>query len=353
MPLDVEPTLASLVAYGNAQRGRTLVGIDAALGVPRPWLLRAVAETPAWSGCASFLEWLPRAMRHPDFQREVRSADAWRWDRPFIAVPGGIGSLRAFWARAGGAPLLRRVDVRTGASSLFVVSGIPGTVGSGTRALWTELVELGARGDELAVWPFAGRLDALGARVVLCEIYPRVCYALALASALPARQLAIAKTRAAERSAAVDALLATRWLSEHGVLVTGVDRARRDEDDFDAALSAAGLLRCVLESQPLEDGTEDAVEGGILGVGALLPGGARRLPASPPRSGAARPTTAHVASLEHACPIPGCPKVFRSSRGGWDAHVASRARHPDWHPSERDPERRKALFREEFASWLA
>ena len=52
------------------------------------------------------------------------------------------------------------------------------------------------------------------------------------------------------------------------------------------------------------------------------------------------------------CPIPGCPKVFYVSRGGWDAHVASHRTHPDWHPEVLDPEERKRLFKETYARWF-
>ena len=52
------------------------------------------------------------------------------------------------------------------------------------------------------------------------------------------------------------------------------------------------------------------------------------------------------------CPIPGCRKVFRNSRSGWDAHVASLRKHPDWHPDIRDPRTRKDLFRSDFSHWF-
>ena len=54
---------------------------------------------------------------------------------------------------------------------------------------------------------------------------------------------------------------------------------------------------------------------------------------------------------EYRCPIPGCTKVFRGTRGGWDAHVASWRMHPDWHPDVTDGEELKRRFRREYPRW--
>ncbi len=55
---------------------------------------------------------------------------------------------------------------------------------------------------------------------------------------------------------------------------------------------------------------------------------------------------------EYPCPIPGCQKVFNGSRGGWDAHIGSLKKHPEWHPEIDDPEGRKARFKAEFTDWF-
>lgn len=55
---------------------------------------------------------------------------------------------------------------------------------------------------------------------------------------------------------------------------------------------------------------------------------------------------------EIPCPIPGCQKVFRDSRGGWDAHIASPKKHPEWHPEIDNSEGRKARFKAEFTDWF-
>ena len=55
---------------------------------------------------------------------------------------------------------------------------------------------------------------------------------------------------------------------------------------------------------------------------------------------------------DYSCPIPGCQKVFNGSRGGWDAHVASPKKHPEWHPEIDAPYERKARFGAKFPDWF-
>ena len=58
-----------------------------------------------------------------------------------------------------------------------------------------------------------------------------------------------------------------------------------------------------------------------------------------------------VAVKNYTCPIPGCHHVFRGSRGGWDAHVASLRKHPDWQPDVTHGGKRKRLFKKEHPEW--
>ncbi|UJR85116.1 hypothetical protein [Sandaracinus amylolyticus] len=264
---DVTPTLDALLAFARALPGCTVIGIDAALGVPRAYLEGARAAVPAWREASDFLTWLVLACESPAFEREAGSAAAWRHDRPFIAVPAGKGALDAFWTRAGGR-LLREIDVATGAKSPFVVSGVPGTVGSGTRVLWAELARLLSGTCDFAVWPFDGGLDAIERRIAIAEIYPRVCYSLALAPELPAPISRLAKTSREVREAAIVALERATWVRDREVALRELELARESEDHFDALMSAAGLLRCALEGRALE-GERDVIEGGILGLASV------------------------------------------------------------------------------------
>jgi hypothetical protein len=286
-PADVRPTLPRLVSFARALPGRTVVAIDAALGVPGFYLegaRRAVAE---WSGVEGFLSWVGLAMRTPSVLREVHSVAEWRHDRPFICVPAGPGSLNAFWTRCGG-KLMRSIDQATGAKSPFVVAGIPGVVGAGSRALWTQLVDLLGTSD-LAIWPFDGRLDAITQRIALAEIYPRVCYSLALEPELPAALMPLGKGSASVRARAVASLEAASWTRTHAVSIRNLELAREDEDHFDAMISAAALLRCVLEGHPLDEARCDTVEGGILGLPSVRLDGARSDAFRPARPTPTRP----------------------------------------------------------------
>jgi hypothetical protein len=138
---------------------------------------------------------------------------------------------------------------------MFAKSGIPGLVGSATCELWRELGPLLAGGRSFKVWPFEGDLlDLLRpTQVVVGEIYPRAAYATALLDAsVPSRSmLTLAKTDAQVRCDVVAALQTAEWVRLLGVTLENLVEARANEDDFDACMMAAALLRCVLEELPL------------------------------------------------------------------------------------------------------
>lgn len=81
----------------------------------------------------------------------------------------------------------------------------------------------------------------------------------------------LAKTDAPTRERAIERLFATRWIRSAGVRIADLDRARANEDDFDAMISAAALLRCVLERLPLFAAPVPSpeIEGAILGTGSI------------------------------------------------------------------------------------
>ena len=241
------------LARGLEDRGPVLVGLDLALGVPAGYWSQVI-EQPRWRDVGSFLDWLPTLDPSSDFFETTPTAAAWRVDRPFFHIPKGKGSLTAYKDRIRGG-LLRRIDGKVGAKPIFAVSGIPGTVGSGTRDLWMELIPLLTEDRDFAVWPFEGDLEDLLAAhpITLAETYPGLAYAAALSATLPTHRLAISKTKREAREVACDLLEAAAWVREAGVDLGDLSPARADEDAFDSHLTAAALLRCVIEGMPLCD----------------------------------------------------------------------------------------------------
>lgn len=382
--LDAEWTAAAVIdaAREAAGDGVALATFDAPLGVPISFWEK-LRQAPGFAkGISHFAAWLTETRKRPEWFDSAPTPWDWRVERPFFAVAPGAGGRRVWedtLARAG-VQTLRHIDELTAAKPVFITSGIPGTAGSAARALWEELSVLLSGGNRFAVWPFHGPLDTLLAThtVVAGEIYPRAAYALALSheEAATRPRLQIAKTNRDVREAAIAGLQAQAWLLDQGVRLANLEEATDSEDAFDALLTAAGLLRCILEGTPLaSDALVDPVaEGGILGTGSLdlnlreatytprptrpprKPRSSRRrtprVDLTPRLAGAPRPPQPPP-EPEFQCPIPGCDHVFTGSRAGWDAHVASVRIHPRWLPDVRDPAERKAEFKARFKSfWL-
>jgi hypothetical protein len=104
-------------------------------------------------------------------------------------------------------------------------------------------------------------------------MYPRSAYATALLDAEPALRstLIVAKTKRDVRCAAIERLLAAGWVRDHGVTIENWQDAEANEDDFDALMTAAALLRCELDGIPLHRPClgPNCAEGGILGTGSV------------------------------------------------------------------------------------
>lgn len=348
--------------------GHVLLGIDVVLGVPRDFWKLILSERRQ-NPPETFVEWLKSLDATERSFQTIDDPKEWRVDRPWFAVQKGPGGLKSFTKKLN-SEMLRRIDSATGGKPLFAVSGIPGTVGSGTREVWKELIPhlLGER--EFSIWPFEGDLDSLlklGSPVV-CETYPRLAYAAALANELPTKQEAISKTKIDHRASACNRLMHAEWVCAHRVDLGDLDSLRINDDDFDAHFTAAAVMRCVIEERPLCDAEwiESTAEGSMLLAGAVLP---QRRPnrstgssdPSPPKlvgsldlskSDLMRPNAKREHHLRYPCPIPGCDKVFLGSRSGWDAHAASLRSHPTWRPEVTDPKNRRALFREGFSDWF-
>ena len=342
--LPFEGRLSHLLDYAISLQDPVLIGIDAAIGYPAAdWRVLVQKGT---TGASSFADFLLGEILPPDFFNPVRIPCDWSPQRPFIRPPTGRWSLKSFEA-ASKSGFYRLVDRRLKAQPIFVTSGIPGSVGSGTRALWQELREL----DEkfcFRVWPFHGSITELlrKERPVIAEIYPKACYGIALSESLPAHLHSIAKTKLPARQHALQELCEAAWVSREQVTIGDIQPAIANEDDFDALVSAAALTRLFLEKAPLEetDDIESRVEGGVLGAASLS--GKMGKAAGVPKS------LADTAVQTRRCPIPGCDHVYRKGRSGWDAHAGSVKSHPEWYSDIRDATRRKQLFRMEFPDWF-
>jgi 8-oxo-dGTP diphosphatase len=340
-----------VLAEGLAQPfgGSSLVAIDAVLGVPVGYGLQ--------TGLTAFPEVMGWLEREGALAQSIRDPELWCPERPFFAVNAGKGGLTRYVERAGGrAVFYRECDRVTGGNPVFATSGIPGTVGSGSAALWREV--LSARRSEqpeFRLWPFEIELDEVpdSGTIVIAESYPRACYAVALAPNLPSEPFSIAKTNRGERRVRLNELSDAPWVREQAVELEGLEWAEETEDDFDALMQAAALTRMTGSEIPLTPHLADSAwEGGILGTGGLeirQPGMPRSRPSRARRPQSKRQPRGGPG--KH-CPIEGCPMVFRSGRLGWDAHVGSASIHPEWEPTLVSPEDRKSAFREQFSKWF-
>lgn len=335
--------------------GPVLIAVDAPIGVPRSFALGRSEDS-------EFTRWLRTAAENPDFFRPCTEPGEWSPQHPFFVVRGEEGGHTRWVDRMKeyGVEPLREVDGRTGAKSMFVVSGIPGSVGYSAQDIWKGLLKNRRR---ISVWPFDGLLDQLAdpERPTLAEICPRALYGIALSDQPVDRRsrLSIAKNEPECRRSALESLAQQPWFLSFKVQIGDRDQALDNGDEFDALVSAAALLRCVLEGTPLESSYRHPIEGGMLGSLSLnihLPG--RRFPCGPASAAEGAPTPRRLRPLEpptaspRACPIPGCSHVYESGRGGWDARVASLRTHPNWHPDVTDKRERKRLFRLEFPDFF-
>ena len=252
--------------------GRVLVGVDVVFGVPRGYWKRA-----RWLGGrapATFVNWLGELDPTGDFYGTAASPEEWRFGCPWFRVRKGPGGLDAFKRNVDGG-MLRAVERATGGKPVFAVSGIPGTIGSGTREFWRELGPRLSRERDFEIWPFEGdpALSVPTKRFTLCEAYPRLAYAAALAENLPTATLAWPKSRPAWRGIAYDCLGRTEWMNRDEVALDDLGRARENEDDFDALFTAAAVLRCVLENRPLccAERVDPVAEGAMILAGVVEP----------------------------------------------------------------------------------
>ena len=353
----------------HARDGTVLIGVDVVLGVPEGywrWVLHEHRGHPL----GTFVDWLGGLGVSGGFFETAVKPDEWRVDCPWFKVAKGAGGLTSFTRKVDGG-MLRRIDVATGANPVFAVAGMPGTVGSGTREFWKGLVPHLSDRRNFAIWPFDGDLTSLleSRDVVLCETYPALAYAAVLADSLPTGRIPNSKTKPAWRNDVCDRLAQAEWVHEHGIDLGDLGPVRANEDDFDAHMTAAAVLRCICEGRRLAapDWIDGHAEGSMLLAGVVEPvrrnGASTRtrakLPGREVRSITSagsvvplRTETRIKRGKEYRCPIPGCGKVFGDSRRGWDAHVGSARTHRGWRSEIDNPEERKRAFRQEYGAWF-
>ena len=149
--------LETLLALARklSKRGSVLIGVDLALGVSRGYW-RLLLDRSGDMRPETFVHWLEDLDPAGEFFETTRDPTRWRVGRPWFAIQPGQGGRRSFEDYADDR-FLRRIDAATGAKPLFAVSGMPGTVGSGTRAFWQELIPRLAGERDFAIWPLRVR----------------------------------------------------------------------------------------------------------------------------------------------------------------------------------------------------
>jgi len=232
--LEAPADLGCLLDWMRSSDRPALLGIDVGLGVP------------AGHG-QGFRAWLADGTT-PIQERVAPSAEAWSEARPFFRVPPEPGGLSQFRARG---RLTRGLDDAVGAKSPFILSGIPGCVGSSCVQIWEVL----RREPGLRIWPFDGSLHQLLApgEVVLAEIYPSA----QLRALCPGRRLR--KSRIEDRTEAMGT--AQLPLPPDGLM----GRTVESEDVFDAWVGLCHLALAAEEGWLEPPGVDPVHEGGLLG----------------------------------------------------------------------------------------
>ena len=361
--------LKALLNLANSlpQNGPVLIGVDVVLGVSRGYW-DMVLEKSGRHQPKNFVHWLRNLNPDSTFFNKNDDPTKWHVDEPWFIVPSGKGGLTSFTSKVSDG-FRRRIDRETGAKPIFSVGGIPGVVGAGTRSFWRELIPTLNCDRVFTIWPFEINPSNLLHQddIVLCEMYPGIAYATALVDNLPTCKQIVSKTNEQQRKEVCESLIAANWVKNNDIDLGSLDALIKNEDDFDAHLTAAAVMRCVVEQKALtsQDWIDVIAEGSMLLVGAVDPTlKVRKLTIRSQNKCSSIPSSMHDVDTRiyrpsikssgkiYDCPISGCSKRFYGTRGGWDAHVASYRMHRDWHPNIKNGVERKRLFRKEFQEWF-
>lgn len=262
-----------MLALARTLPGRVLIGVDVGMGVSCGfWKLVLVGREAA--APKNFVQWLGDIDPEGGFFETAAHPGQWSVRRPWFAVRKGSGGLTSFTGKTGD-NLHRRLAEATTAKPIFAVSGIPGSVGSGTREIWRELVPMLKKPRDFAVWPFEGDAEFGHAEheILLAETYPGLAYGAVLADELPTARLVIAKRNDAQRVEACKRLAAANWVRKSSVELPDLEHAQASEDDFDALFTAAAVLRCAVEGLSIvfPRWIDAEVEGSMLLAGPVDP----------------------------------------------------------------------------------
>jgi hypothetical protein len=256
-----------LLHYASSTSRSTLVAFDAPIGVPATFI-EAVRRVAPCSDVRGFTDWI----QVTSFG-DCADAQSWSVQAPFFRVPPRKGGLRGFEDAALrlGVDLRRKIEQETGGKSVFVTAGIPGSVGSAARDIWRGVVQARAERIPFTLWPFEASELRWRNGPVVAEIYPRAAYATALVDEAPRARMSLAKTNGDTRARALVCLTRSKWSAASAIKFEDLDRASTNEDDFDALMTAAALLRCVVEGLPLWASPIHLplIEGAILGTGSV------------------------------------------------------------------------------------
>jgi hypothetical protein len=286
--------------------GRSLVGFDFTIGLPRDYAAAAgVTSFPAFLDLIGSGPWR-------EFEHVAERPGDISPHRPFYpARPGGTRRADLYAGLGLSAGQLRRRGDGSDAETLFWTLG-PKQAGKASLDGWRLIRRARARGVDIALWPFDGSLFSLlagdawpgpapASGFVVAEVYPREFYRRI--GAPPAARWS--KRRRHDRLLCVPHLLA--WAESLGVgwapdvlrrVTAGFSDGPAGEDEFDCVVGVLGMIGVVTGATPVglppDDPAVLTIEGWILGRasgGRHLPPGLPGLAVTFPEPGTASART--------------------------------------------------------------